>query len=67
MIKLHFNKKINCFNVFLFKKYLFVIKNDNLGLNFINCSSSYYSYFYLLKILRSFGLVISFKNLKDFF
>ena len=65
MVTLRYNNSISTFNIFLFNKYIFNHKTINVNLNSY-CSFNFFSYFYLLKILRSFGLISSLKNLKDF-
>lgn len=64
MVTLRYDNSVSTFNIFLFNKYIFSSKIINTFI--ISCSSNFFSYFYLLKILRSFGLISSLKNLKDF-
>lgn len=65
MLVLRYNNYISTFNVFLFNKYILSFKLITSVFN-NTYSYSFFSYFYLLKILRSFGLISSLKNLKDF-
>lgn len=65
MVTLRYNNYVSTFNVFLFNKYIFSSITGKIK-NTLSYSYNFFSYFYLLKILRSFGLTSSLKNLKDF-
>lgn len=65
MIFLKYNKKNKTFNLYVHSKlaYNFTFKKSNK----IIISNNTYNYLYVNKVLRSLGLVSSYKNKNDFY